>query len=203
MKHILWISITFLSLVALADSGGEEYIKRRYIRINCFEPNLNLVYKGIDDTIIYNKGKKEIKKQEVTNVAIYNIQNKQTSYIFKDTTKRIIIGFTFETSYLDENKSIEFNDSYFSEPGSYSSSNSNYFNNSHLNKREISNNIIIITQDIISKNETLWICDKYGNNLTKLKEFDSDWDWNIDVKNQMFIINKQVKLKMEFESFKY
>ncbi len=201
----LKVIIVFLTFNSFAN-GGDDVIR---ISFDCFEPNLNLQFFGINDTINYTDKKKDFTAFVISNIAVYDITNNKTNYVFNDAEKRHIVGFYFESKYIQEHKTIEFNNAY-KPSGSYESGlyeyNSSLYqhsNNRNITSRPLSNNLIIVTKDLITKSLTFWVCDKFGNNLKKEIEINKDWNWEIDVKNQLIRISKQVGLKIEIQNIKY
>ena len=184
-----------------AGGGWGKYDDDMRIQIESYEPNLNLKYIGIDDTLVLAEGKnKPVKNYPVTgNIAVYDIVTDKINYIFNDAVTRKIIGFNFESAYLEEYKTIEFNNSIYEYNGFPYKGHSNFRN---IPKRPLSNNLIIISQDS-GHNTSIWLCDKYGNNLKKELEFDEAWQWEIDVKNQLIRISRQLNSKIEIRHAKY
>ncbi len=198
MRKNLLIVFCLVTINLLAD-GGDHPVR---LEINCFEPNLNIQYVGVKDTIHYLDKKKTYNAFVTSNIAIYDVVNNKTNYLFKDTLKRQIIGFYFESKYIEEYKTIEFNNSFdpadVNKSGLYEHS-----NNRNVSSRSLSENLIIISEDVLTGNLTFWICDKYGNDLKKGIEISKDWNWEIDVKNRSIRFTKQVNHKIEIQNLKY
>ena len=76
MKNFLFLLCLFISFQTIAD-GGEEPIRA----INLYEPNLNLQYIGIKDTIEINEKNKQRKFYVTSTIAILDIPNNKTNYI--------------------------------------------------------------------------------------------------------------------------
>ena len=177
------------------NSFGDDGKDDERTSIDCYEPNLNIQYIGIKDTIEYLDKNKTRQTIVISNIAIYDIANNKTNYVFKDTLKHKITGFYFESRYIEEQKTIEFNSS-FNEFYRHS-------NNINVSTRTLSNNLIIVTEDLLTKNVTFWLCDKLGNITKKELEITKDWNWEIDVKNRLIRTTRQVKSKIEIQNIKY
>ena len=200
MKYFTIILFSLFTLNIFAD-GGSNY-NHRSVSIDNFEPNLNLQFIGIKDTVHYLDKKKNLTAIVYSNIAVYDIANNKTNYIFNDSASLQIVGFYFESKYIDEHKTIEFNNSYYPsdsyEPGLFEHS-----NNRNVSSRPISHNLIIVTEDLLTNNLTFWICDKHGNNLKKVLEISGEWIWEIDVKNMSIRATRQVNKKVEIQNIKY
>lgn len=197
MRFYIILLFSVLAFKSFAKDDDEKNI-----HIDCYEPNLNLQFFGIKDTIKYVDKKKDLTAYVVSNVAIYDITNNKINYAFKDTVKRQIIGFYFESKYIDEHKTVEFNNSY--EPSETEKSGLfQHSNNRNVASRPLSNNLLIVTEDLITNNLTFWIADKYGNAIKKEIEINKDWNWEIDVKNRLVRFSKQIHHKIEINNLKY
>lgn len=198
MKYFSLLVFSFIAMNVFADGGKNK----KSFSIESYEPNLNLQFIGMSDTIHYIEKKKEETAYIVSNIAIYDIANNKTNYVFNDTVKRNIVGFYFESKYIEEFKTIEFNNEY--DPSdTYNNGLFQQANNRNVSSRPLSNNLIIITEDVLTNKLTFWICDKYGNNLKKEIEISNHTDWDIDVKNRMIRIIEHFDKKIEIQNIKY
>jgi hypothetical protein len=162
MKYFTIILLYLLTLNLFASGGDDS----KRVHIDNYEPNLNIQFVGIKDTIHYSDKKRDLTAFVVSNISIYDIANNKNNNVFKDSVKRQIVGFYFESKYIDEYKTIEFNNAY--DPNdSYKSGLFEYSNNRNISSRPLSDNLIVVTEDLLTKNLIFWICDKYGNNLKK------------------------------------
>lgn len=198
MKYTTFLLFCLFTFKLFADGGDDP----KRMNIDTYEPNLNLQFIGIKDTIHFTDKKKDQSAFVISNVAIYDITKNQTHFIFTDTIKRHIVGFYFESSYLAEFKTVEFNNAY-NPSDTYYDGLFEHANNRNVQSRPLSENLIIVTEDIWTKNLTFWICDKYGNSLKKEMEINKDWDWEIDVKNRSIRFISQVNQRVEIKSVKY
>jgi hypothetical protein len=204
MKKFTTIIFVCLTFLAFAD-GGDDTNQREYI--NEYEVNLNLQYISIYDTVSYTYNVEKEKKREVfvtSDIAVYNIAKDSISYIFKGQNIGTITDFIYETQYYEQKNTVLFNGNY--DPN-WESNNSIYLyeksNNVNVPKRPISNNIIIVTKDLSFENTSIWLVDKYGKNLQKKIEINSDWNWEIDVKNQQIRCTRQVGKTIEIKNIPY
>lgn len=197
MRYIL---VFFLTLSFIPSIAGGDYPTRVYIDI--YEPNLNIQYIGIEDTIRYADEKNKIREVYATsNIAAYSISKDSVNYIFKDTIKRNITHFYFETGYLPEQKTIVFNNEYH--PDRSYNNLYTFSNNRNIERNTLSNSLIIVTSDPQTDLLSIWTSDKQGNHLKKLFEIDHSWNWEIDVKNQQVRISRQVDSRIEIKNEKY
>ncbi len=207
MKNILLIFLYLITITNTNADGGGDYEYARRLEVNTYESNLNLHYLSVTDTIFTQISKTRTNESYYTsNVAVYDITKDKTKYIFSDSSKFKIVGFYFESNYNSTFKTIEFNNEKYFENGESNTNNYAFSNNFNVSSRPISNNIIIITQSPNNENNdnlTIWICDKYGNNLKKVFDLKNDWTWEIDVKNQTIRISRQVNSKIEIKNEKY
>ncbi|WP_156026942.1 hypothetical protein [Sporocytophaga myxococcoides] len=200
MKYsILMICLLAKTLFSIDSGGDDDYYSK--LDINTYETNLNLQYIGVEDTLKIIENKNKVRKKEITrDVVVYDISKQQMNYIFKDTVKRTISGFYFESKYFPEYGSIEFNNEYsldrYEDKGLFRHSNNRY-----IPSRPLSNSIILVAE--VSGVETIWVCDKYGNNLKKLTEIENGWRWEIDVRNQMIRLISQQGSKLIIKDFNY
>lgn len=204
MKKFTTILFVCLTALAFAD-GGDDNNRREYV--NEYEVNLNLQYISIFDTVLYtyNVEKEKTRKLYITSdIAVYNIAKDSISYIFKGQNIGTVTDFIYETQYYEPKNTVLFNGNYNPD---WESNNSIYLyeksNNVNVPKRTISNNIIIVTKDLSFENTTIWIVDKYGKNLQKKIEINSDWEWEIDVKNQQIRCTRQVGKTIEIKNIPY
>jgi hypothetical protein len=204
VKYTLLLLLSFISITStFADSGGEEYNYYKIINNNCYSPTSNLQYIGVIDTVAVAGYKGKLQDRYITsNIAVYDITKNQINYIFNTPVKQTIIGFSFESSFNEKFKTIEFNNIEIT-TDYQNGLNYAFSNNFNITNRPLSNNLIVITEDFEHKNKTIWICDKYGNNLRKAFEFTNDWSWDIDVRNQTIRLSRQINSKIEIKNEKY
>lgn len=201
MRTIFLIAAVSICLSFYSDGGEPERSKI----IDDYEPNLNLQYFGIRDTITFTDKKNKVKKIPVTsNAAIYSVKGDSIYYLFNDGLKRNIIEFIFESEYIEAYKTISFNNEY--SPANYdryAQGLYSFSNNRNVEKRPLSDNLILFTKDPLTELTTIWISTKYGKNIKKVFEFTDGWGWEIDVKNRMVRLSRQVGLKIEMKNEKY
>jgi hypothetical protein len=196
MKTITTLLLLFISIVSYAD-GGNGYGTK--CNVHDLEPSLNLFYTSLDGQLNYTNSKGKEKTREITaNIAIYNIANKKTKYLFSDTLNEKICEFYFETHYDSSLKKIYFNRN----NGDYYAMN-NIIGNVNLEKRLCSNNLLIITYSYKTQKYSLWISHKNGDNLRRVKVFSDEHNRFFDVKNQTIRFVRQVGIKIEIEDIKY
>lgn len=204
MKNFATILFICFSFLAFAD-GGDDRNQREYV--NEYEVNLNLQYISIFDTVLYTYNVEKEKTREIyitSDIAVNNIAKDSICYIFKGQNIGTITDFIYETQYYEPKNTVLFNGNYNPD---WESNNSIYLyeksNNVNVPKRAISNNIIIVTKDLSFENTTIWLVDKYGKNLQKKIEINSDWEWEIDVKNQQIRCTRQVGKIIEIKNIPY
>jgi hypothetical protein len=201
-------TLLFLCFIVLSSftTGGED--PPRPIHIDAYEPTLNLKYVGIQDTMSWfyqenAKAKPKLLRNKVTsNIAVYDIAQNTINYIFKDTEVRQLVAFFYESQYQTQEQSIVFNEDYDDEYHYYGNQ-SRVVNDQRIPNRALSPNLILVTKDPATSLKTVWICDKHGNNLSKMLEYDESWDPEIDVRNQHYRITRIADLKLEVKYIKY
>ncbi len=130
----------------------------------------------------------------ISNYLIYNTLSKSNKYIFLPDENRHITNLIFEKIYDQSKKKIIFN---INAVDSYSGI--KILNNDNVQPRKTLNYLLFVQTIEMSKIEPdvieLWIADKNGNNLKKIRRLLKNESWHIDVKNQKLIIIKQDYLK--------
>ncbi len=195
MKSKLTILFAMISLLSMAGFGGGD--PNGLIRVRHLEMKYNLFYCSVqrEVTVPDPRGKEETHKI-ISNLAVYDIQNQTTSYLFDDDNHENVCAFFFESANDDKGADIGF-----------------FIPNSRpkpqilgilrSENRLPSDKMYIITFNFTTENYTFWYADKTGSNLTKGCEFPLYADFYIDVNNRVFRFVKQVGLKIEITDIKY
>ena len=187
MKKVFVIIIVIflhINLFAGYGGGGSSYY---HLKLDLFEQSFNFYYKAIDDTVFYKntKGKERFIKATV-NIAFYDIKKDTSFLLFEKDFNHKIKAFFYEKEYNAEKRKIDFvaiDDTYGSD----------YIaNNSNIERREISDNIYIITYSVKEKKHYLWSCHKTGKNLKLITEFDSFYDFKMDIYNDIILVTQNI-----------
>lgn len=105
----------------------------------------------------------------IKNILIFDPKEKKQWYLFEKNKIWDIRYLNFE-SYKENNNIIFFS-------GNYKIKNQIKLN------REIKNKMFLITAQKNSDKLIMWFCNKKGENLKKVFEFDKEDKWHLDIKN--------------------
>jgi len=187
MNKVLVIIVVFFLQINLYAGYGGGGRSSNYLELDLFEQSFNFYYKAINDTIFYTnkKGKEKFVKATI-NIAFYDINRDSSFLLFEKESGHEIKAFFFEKEYNESKKKIDF----VLVDGTYSSG---YIdNNSNIERREISNDIYIVTYSIKDGKHYLWSCHKTGKNLKLITEFKDFSDFKMDTYNDIILIVKQI-----------
>jgi hypothetical protein len=123
---------------------------------------------------------------------IFDPKTEKNTLVFNNDNPIKITQILFESHYDPEKKMIVFNHS-----GGYRIIKNNYA----ISKRSPKNKLLIVVYNQKSKLNELWTVTKQGKNLNKLKQFDNQTSWHLDIKNSKIRFVKQVKNKLNVKSF--
>lgn len=124
-------------------------------------------------------------------INIFDPKTGKSRAVFKDNTLRRIERVWFESDYDADKKMILFNES--SRYGMIK-------NNHNITERPPKNKLLIAVYNIKSKLNELWTANKQGDDLKKIKTFNSDYSWHIDIKNAKIRFVKQDENRLNIES---
>lgn len=145
-----------------------------YPNIDAYDPATGYYYKSIDSG---SEGGGFLSKSSlsyVSNIAIFNPSNNQSSMLFKDGEKRKIVFFNYETGYQDG--TILFSNASIAK------------NNARISQRPLRDKLIIGVGRKDAELVEIWISNKRGGNLRKLTEVPDQSSIHVDVKNSMLRI---------------
>jgi len=157
-----------------------------------FERDFNLLYTQVNPVIKTGilKEKKEIQKNKVSNLAIYEIGSGKLIYFFEEGSINDIKHFFYENSYNEKLEKIDFNKEHY-----------RLSNNVNIKNRKLANKLFVITEKSERKECELWISSKSGTNRRKINTFPEDTAWRIDVFNKKVLFVMERENKVEIESF--
>lgn len=179
-----------LLLVALPVQAG--FVSRRGQRIQVFEPSKNVLYRGIAG--LDKKG--NIDENVIKNIAVVNLSTDEVSYIFGEDFKEEIWGLVFEFGYAAQHSRIDVYDSVNNNTGYSSWIRNNY----DLEKRPVRDRLLVITNNPNTGSTSIWFCNKMGQDLKRVRTFDRETDWWIDMRNEKICFAGQVGRTLSFES---
>ena len=204
MKKLL---LFFFALVLSSTFADGDYDSNYYI-VDEYEPIVNIYYRGIyeKDVVFTDSKGKEFKKNITNNIAVFDPQTQMTKYIFPQSFNETITGFIYEVAYDTLCNQICFNQSVCSYTALYRNQVCDQHpsivrNNKNIQRRNASRKLIIITYSFLTKEETVWLCDKSGFNLRKV--FESPASFHIDVKNRFLRTAYQDENKLKIKSEPY
>ncbi len=129
--------------------------------------------------------------RKVIDIFIYCPDEDKGAYIFKGKNKDEIVTVLYE-AFLDEKaEKVVFN----------IGDRSNHIkNNTGIKQREFKDKILISTCNSELETYTLWVSDRHGNNLKKIKTIPKGAEWHIDVSNSKIRFIMQINQKINVES---
>jgi hypothetical protein len=197
MRNLILILLVSCPILTVADPSGGGRGGWISYTVNEYERVFNLHYRMLSDDVpcINAKGKEKILDLNV-NLAIYDIAQNSTTYLFETTSDESIIDVLFESGYNESDGSILFNNG----------SSSNYYlvrNNRGIEKRELSTMMIVITHSQSRELFTLWTCHKTGTDLKKVREYKEPRDLDIDMYNQCFLFFTETGGTIAIEKIKF
>jgi len=159
-----------------------------------YERDLNLLYVEINPTIKtgITKTKKQIQRNKISNLAIYEIEKNSLSYFFKEESKNDIKFYFYENFYNEKEEMIEFNrDSY------------HISNNNKIEKRALENKLFVINEKKEGDEYELWISSKLGTDKKLVKVFSKKVEWKIDVYNKKILFLSSTLNGISIESINW
>ncbi len=136
----------------------------------------------------------------IINVSVYTTDEK-SKYIFPADNKDSITDFIFENSADIQNKQILYNID-----TNYKYGSRHIKNNSGILRTDVSDNIIIVTEDKKNKQRKFWRCSKTGNTLVNVYSYNYETDyvrWYIDTKSRKIVFIKQAGTQNLIQSVPY
>ena len=209
MKVIAYILFVFL-LCTSVNAGGMLYYRDTF---SFFDHETNSMVTGTYDLKNGLLSNNKVNTAKISNLLIFDIKNKTKKYVFPENFDEDIAATIFESLYDTEEKRIQTNIS----PDSYLYK---YIviNNLQIDSRKPQNKIIIITRkdfsDQISMKlskpktvelfkYTVWACDKNGENLESIGQFDEKDDFHVDIGNHTVRIIYQSGLNTTVKEYEY
>ena len=124
----------------------------------------------------------------VSNIAIYDIINNQTDYLFDNNNDRRIYHLLFETGYDADEEIMHFN-----------KQTNILINQEQTDTRTISDKLFIVTNSDKIKEYKFWTATRNGKNLQCIHTYRNDVRARIDVKNKKILFidsshNNQIKI---------
>jgi len=134
---------------------------------------------------------------KIINCLVYDMSSKQKKYIFPEKNKKSISTILFEVCFdTTEERMILNGEMNYSDYKLYG--NRFVVNNYKLKERLPKDKILFVLRGPnIGDLDEIWVCDKSGNGLKKIKELQKNEMWYIDFKNEKIIIVKQNKMNTE------
>ncbi len=153
------------------------------------DEQLNILYITVNPSSSTGlvRTKKEMNRNEISNLAIYNINTSTLSYLFDHQENKRILRFLFETGYNEVSESMGFNH------------HSSAILNKDIKKREPSNTLFLVTEGKKKDSFEFWKASKTGDSKELVKTFGSKDDWKLDVLNKkiLFITKQPNEVKVE------
>lgn len=134
------------------------------------------------------------KNTKTIDIYIHYPAEDKGAYVFNGNNKDKIVVVLYETAFNKETNSIIFN---------YQNNESVIKNNIGIKKRNIKQQILIETYNKETETYTLWITNKRGENVRKIKQLSKDIDWHIDVLNSKLRLVKQVEKSIIIENLEW
>ncbi len=162
-----------------------------HYNVDGFDNTLGLMYLAIKEeqkkrAFSNLKGNNSI----IKNIAIYDIHNQSTSYLFDNLPEHSSIrDIWFEQYYDDKLKRIAYSTSV------------NVRNNENVSSRPLKQNLLIKVWNVNQEVYTLFLSDKRGKNKTELATFDKESDFFIDAYNAKIHIIKQVSDQLQIATY--
>ena len=209
MKIIANILFVFL-LCTSVNAGGMIYYRDAF---SFFDSETNCVVTGIYDLKNGLLSSNKVNTAKISNLLIFDIKNKTRKYVFPENFDEDIAVTIFETRFDTEEKRMLIN----------ISQDSNLYknivvNNLQIDSREPQNKIIIVsrkdfsdqismklskTKPVKSFQHTVWACDKDGENLKSIGQFDEKDDFHMDIGNHIIRIIYQNGLNTTVQEYEY
>ena len=159
-----------------------------------FEREFNLLYAQVNPTIRtgITKSKKQVQKNKISNLAIYEIGKEKLSYFFEEGSINNIKFYFYESTYNEKLERIDFNTE-------------NYVlsNNRKIEKRKLTDKLFVVTENEVGDEYKLWISSKLGTDKKMVKEFSKEIEWSIDVYNKKILFLHKVENGIKIESLNW
>jgi hypothetical protein len=157
--------------------------------IDTYDPVTGLYFKSIDSE--EGSGFLSSKGKSIVNLYIYDPATGTGKLLFPKSDNFQIVALSFETSV--EDGEVKFHSDY-SAP---------IKNNQNIEPRNPKSNMLILTRNTETKDETFYFANKNGSDLQKVKTISQSEDWHVDVKNSVIRVIKQIGSELKIESFKW
>lgn len=187
------IILLFIAAVTCCGTAGEGYSDDSFIYID--------EGSGTSYISLAALNKKDTPDTStIINVSVYTTDEK-SKYIFPADNKDSITDFIFENSTDIQNKQILYNID-----TDYKYGSRHIKNNSGILRTDVSDNIIIVTEDKKNKQRKFWRCSKTGNTLVNVYSYNYETDyvrWYIDTKSRKIVFIKQAGTQNLIQSVPY
>jgi len=157
--------------------------------IDTYDPVTGLYFKSIESE--ESSGFLSSKGKSIVNLFIYDPVTNSGNLLFPKSKNFQIVALSFETSV--ENGEVKFHSDY----------SASIKNNHNIEKRNPKEDMLIVTRNTETKEETFYFAQKNGAELKKVKTISQSDDWHVDVKNSVVRVIKQVGSEIQIESFKW
>lgn len=162
--------------------------------IDEYDRDTGLYFKSVERSIEQGGFISKENNRYVVDLNIYNPETGKSALVFNDGKFRRIEKIIYESAFDNKNKTMVFGGTEVER---------SIKNNNDLTQRKPKDSIIIYILDKKAKSGELWTVGKYGQNLKKLKSFNMDYDWHIDVKNSKIRIVWQKGELLNIESLEW
>lgn len=143
--------------------------------------------------LMSSKNEEDFDYKKITNMAVFDMVNAKTTYLFKNVAKdEVITHFLYELYYRKKDGNMTFN-----------RHSSKILNNSQIDERAPLNKLIVCQKSEETGKKKIWTFDKHGEHKTLITEIDKNTDWRIDVFNQKIITFKRSVEQVEFNDYRY
>ncbi len=158
--------------------------------VDSYDPISGFYFKSItkEETEV-SRFSKSSPKIIVPNIVIFDPLTDEIFTVFPLEKDVVVSKCLFEIKYNKESLSVEYNDSSFHK----------IRNNAHIEKRALSNKLLIST--LGDDNCTLWKSDKDGKNLKEIITMLSKDSWHLDVKNSKIRVVSSTEGRLHIQSF--
>ncbi len=138
----------------------------------------------------FGRPKSSLNTTTISNIAIYEVLENRTTYLFEEDPHRVILTYLFEIEYLKESQSIRLNQqAYYC------------INNQKIKPRVPSNKLWVVVQN--NTKLEFWQANKQGQNLKLVRTISEKTSWKVDILNQKIIFVQSLPNAVEIQAIDY
>ncbi|MEL6560106.1 MAG: hypothetical protein AAFQ94_18090 [Bacteroidota bacterium] len=167
---------------------NQRQVREEYERaFNLFYLSMHLPKKGR----LSSKSDENLDFTRITNIAIYDINQNSTSYLFSESSDTsVVTDLIYEVGYNDNSRRMTFN-----------KENSLITNNRNIDERSPFDKLIVCQLFEDTEKQKIWSFTKKGEHQTLIAEIDHQTHWRLDVYNQKIITFKRSVEHVEFNDY--